>query len=204
MKKFAVYSIAALSLATAMLLTTGCFGTSKPSMFYLLGPLPESTQAPSEIGRAGMVSLVIGPVSLPAYLDRPNIVARTDKNELAVAEFSRWAEPLKDNFFRILIENLSMLLDTVNISVYPQRISQAYDYQIVIDVTRFDTDAAGGAELTAFWFVTGENDGKILLRKRSVLHVDAAGRDQNARVAALNRLLSDFSRDIADEIGKLR
>jgi hypothetical protein len=40
-------------------------------------------------------------------------------NELQSDTFSQWAEPLETNFARVLAENLSVLLTTERVAVYP-------------------------------------------------------------------------------------
>ena len=75
-------------------LLTGC-GRSIPPRFYVLSPLPRGQQvsAPDK-----PLVIGIGPVELPPYLDRPQIVSRPDANRIALAEFDRWAEPLASSF----------------------------------------------------------------------------------------------------------
>jgi len=48
----------------------------------------------------------VGPVTLPPYLDRSQIVMSDRANELNLAEFDQWAESLQTNFTRVLGENL--------------------------------------------------------------------------------------------------
>ena len=55
------------------------------------------------------------PVAMPDYLDRPQVVTRVSENEIKLDEFNRWAEPLKENFYTVLVENLSTLLSNEKI-----------------------------------------------------------------------------------------
>ncbi len=99
-----------LATLCALLITLGgCAGTPN-SRFYLLEPL---TGAPGPEGTVPLdraISIGLGPVTLPEYLDRPQIVTRTDRNTVLLAEFDRWAEPLSGNVSRTLAENLTYLL----------------------------------------------------------------------------------------------
>ena len=84
-----------------------------------LSPLPDSSSATfdeplTEIISAGMAapapadkapagscpSLGLGPVDLPAYLDRTQIVTRGEGNLMLMAEFDQWIEPVQANFTR--------------------------------------------------------------------------------------------------------
>jgi uncharacterized lipoprotein YmbA len=187
-----------------MMILTGCTGKSQPSRFYLLRSLPESGAGmPKAAGRIGL-SVLVGPITLPGYLDRSQLVTLTGQHELVLDEFTRWAEPLQDNFYRILVENLSLLLNTPEVYAYNSRGSRSTDFQIVIDITRFDAAAEGGAHLTAFWTVTGKDRDGDLVKKKSVLRAKLETRGTTGTVAAQNRTLTEFSREIAAVIQSLQ
>ena len=99
-------------------LTGGCSGRSAPARFYMLAAVPHSPVAtPStESGRAP--ELGVGPVTLPRYLERTNIVTRRGM-EMEVAEFDRWVEPLSESVPRAIAANLATLLRTERIVVFP-------------------------------------------------------------------------------------
>jgi uncharacterized lipoprotein YmbA len=67
------------------------------------------------------MTIGIGPVTLPKYLDRPQIVTFTSPYALNVVEFDRWAEPLESTFVRVLAENLALLLPRAHVVVSPCR-----------------------------------------------------------------------------------
>ena len=89
---------------------SACAGKSASSKFYVLSPLPQS-----KLSAAEGTTIGVFPVAMPDYLDRPQIVTRVSENEIKLDEFSRWAEPLKENFYSVLVENLSTLLNTAKI-----------------------------------------------------------------------------------------
>ncbi len=190
--------------SAVLVVLSACTGISKPSNFYVLSALPESETAVKGVGNENALAIGIGPITLPIYLDRSQIVTRISRNELKMDEFNRWAEPLKENFFRVLAENLSFLLNTVDVRLYSRRISTPVSFQVTIDVSRFDVTSDGKALLIAYWAVLGENGRKILLKKKSILRADAASMDYRDIVAAQNQALSGLSRAIAAEIKKLQ
>ena len=58
----------------ALLVLSGCFGSTPPTQFYLL-PLPtggDTAPPSSAVQRA--LTIGVGPVTVPPYLDRPQIV----------------------------------------------------------------------------------------------------------------------------------
>jgi hypothetical protein len=100
-----------------MLLAACATGTSAPSRFYVLAPLEAPEAEPQLAPGERCLAIGIGPVEIPAYLDRPQIVTRLSNNELNLAEFDKWAEPLRDNLIRVLAENISSLLCTEPITI---------------------------------------------------------------------------------------
>jgi uncharacterized lipoprotein YmbA len=180
----------------------GCGGTSKPSNFYLLRSMPEPEAGVPKANEVAL-SVLIGPITLPAYLDRAQIVTLEGDYELAVDEFTRWAEPLRDTFYRVLVENLSVLLNTPKVYAYDSQGSTQADFQITIDVTRFDTVAGGGSCLTAFWAVVGKGGKTPALNRKSIFHA-AAPSGIKGLLGGQNRTLTEFSREIAEAIQSLK
>jgi uncharacterized lipoprotein YmbA len=174
----------------------GC-GVSKPSRFYILTPVAgEDTVAMT--GTAP--SLGIGPVRFPAYLERPEIVHRSGDNQLHYAGTQRWAEPLKNGFNRILAENLSVLLPTDQVVLHPWSRASLPDYQVVLDVTRFDADSSGMVILSGSWELVRAGDNPLVRRERFSYREPAGALEYPAIVAAQSRALQDLSREIATAI----
>ena len=182
----------------------GCAGTSTPSNFYLLRALPESEDSLATAQGKNSRSVLVGPITLPAYLDRTQIVTLFGNNELTMDEFSRWAEPLPDNFYRVLMENLSLLLNTPRVYAYDRRGPAPAEFQIIIDITRFESDARGDAYLTAFWTVLGKDGDSHKIERKSVFRATASTADLTGMVTAQNRTLTKFSREIAKAIRSLQ
>lgn len=179
----------------------GCVGgKSKPSKFYVLSSLP-SSDAQKQVAAAEQgIAVGVGPVVLPHYLDRAHIVTRASPNQLDLAEFDRWAESLQDNFVGVLTENLSILLATHHVAVFPWDGSTPIDYQVAVDVTRFEGDADGNALLIARWSIFGKGGRELLVRRRSSFSEPAGAGDYEALVSAMSRTLANLSREIASAI----
>ncbi len=179
-------------------LVAGCAGSSPRSTYYLLSALPEAAaSAPATDPAPADITLGIGPVSLPDYLDRPQIVMRTGPNEISFSEFDRWAEPLQANFLRVFRQDLAVLLNTDSIFVYPWPPGAVFEFQVSAVVTRFDARPGEGTLLEVQWQVLRHQDGKVVLRRAASYRADLGGSDYKAVVAAQSRTLGDFSRDVA-------
>ena len=196
------FQIMTVMLCSVLTVFGGCLSSSKPSKFYVLSALPQSETATQATTDNVDMLIGIGPITLPAYLNRFQIVTRTSENELKLAEFHLWAEPLKDNIARVLMESLSGLLKTNQIGVYPWRTINRITYQITIDVVRFDVGFDGNALLSVFWTIYGK-DGKELLTKKAVFSASAGSKNYKAIVAAQSLTLIEFSREIASTIKKI-
>ena len=188
-----------VTLAVSLMAVVGCAST-EPARFYLLHSIPnaetEKAAATSENG----VTVGIGPVELPEYLDRPQIVTRISKNELQLDEFGQWAEPLTHSFSRILSENLSLLLSTERIFSYPWAGSTRVDYQVTVEVTRFDGTPGDSVTLNARWAILKGGEKEVLVKRKSSYRQPASGKSYEALVSAKSQALADFSREIADKI----
>jgi len=177
--------------ALCILLLSGC--SSAPFKYYLLAPV--KTAAPAHSGLA----VGVGPVTLPDYLDRPQIVTRTQGSEIVLADGHRWAEPLQVNVTNVLAENLAAMTGSPQIVFYPWKTTQRPTRQVVVDVSRFDADADRVVTLQARWSV-GEPDKPAVLR-RSTIQVAATGAGYEGLVAAQNEALARLSQEIAAELG---
>ena len=131
-----------------------------PSRFFALASLPRTSQRAQDTAGTNALALGIGPIKFPGYLDRQGIVTRVSQNRFAVAENDRWAEPLEENFSRVLSQNLSILLQTDRIVAYPWERSQQPTYQVQVEVLRFEPNAEQMVELWARWSIT-DNTKKI-------------------------------------------
>ena len=172
---------------------------SQPSRFYMLSSLP-----PAEATGSGKpLSVGVGPISMPEYLNRPQIVTRESETKLALAEFDRWGEPLGDLFSQVVAANLSSLLKTERVYSLPRRRTASLDYQVEIDIYRFDADQLGLIYLTARWSLYGKG-GKKLLKTGTTSLTEQAGRSPDALADGMSRVVERFSRGIADEIGARR
>jgi uncharacterized lipoprotein YmbA len=190
------------SFVIAAVLLASCAQT-QPARFYTLSIAPELETDASAANTGQGIALGVGPVTLPAYLDRPQIVTRKSSNRLELAEFDRWGEPLEDSFLRILAENLSYRLGTERVALYPWDRTTPIDFQVTVEVTRFDTKPNGDVFLAARWSIFQGDREKMLLVQDSTFSEPSASGNYEALVAAQSRALGRLSEEIADAIREL-
>jgi uncharacterized lipoprotein YmbA len=177
----------------------GC-GGSPASRFYVLSPMPASEDHVQIKTDNGCYAIGIGPVTLPNYTDRPEIVTRVSPNKLNLGEFDRWAEPLVDGFPRILMENLSTLVCADPMTLFPLRGPRPIDYRVEVEVLRLDGTLGGSASLIARWIIIDEKESRVLLTRKSNLSSPAAADGYEALVSAQSQNIAALSREIAEGI----
>jgi len=185
------------ALAIACVLATLAAGCSTPNAkFYSLTAAPGPATSPSNL------SASVGPVTVPASVDRPQIVVITGPNQVLLDEFNRWDAPLQNSIARVVVENLVVMLGTPRVTMFPQTLAAGADYRAVIEVQRFDSTLGSAATLDAVWTVTRAKDGKSQTGRTTVTE-PPAGQDYGALAAAHSRSLTRLSQDIADAIKAL-
>jgi len=191
----------ALILACICLVVQACAGT-KPSRFYILNSNCVST--PGEMNPNAIdISLGVGPVKLPEYLNRSQIVTRTSPEAVQLAEFDRWAEPLDKNFARVLAVDLGYLLRTPKVALFPMSGFRNLDYQIVVEVIQFDGTQGGKAFLSVRYTLFGKDGKEPILVKKVDFTETVKGDTFEALVAAHCLNVCALSREIASAVRSL-
>lgn len=199
MKNGLIRILAILMLGALWVVHSGC--ASSPSVrFYTLSPSTTTVPEIKPSAADGCLSFGIGPIKIPDYLDQPQIVTRITPHEIEMAEFDRWAERLEDNFTRVLVKNLSNLLCTKTIVLFPWRGGIPIDYRIEMEVLRLDGSLGGDVSLEAWWTILSGDGKKMLLNKKSTFTEAVGGKDYGSLVAAQSRTIGGLSREIAGAI----
>lgn len=172
----------------------GC--ASPPSHFYTLNKT-------TALGTtASTLSVLVGPVSIPAIVDLPQIVVSTGPNQVTLNEFERWASPLQNNISRVVAENLVAALGTPDVSLFQQSLNAGADYRVAMEVQSFESAPGDAATLNAVWIVRRTKDGKAQIGRTTVREA-TADKTYDALAAAHSRALGRMSQDIADAIRTL-
>lgn len=184
------------ALACAVMAIMAACASTTPSRFYTLAPVASSGATASKL------SVVVGPVSIPAIVDLPQIVVSTGPNQVSIDEFNRWASPLSNNISRVVAENLVLLLGTPRVSQFQQSLNADADYRVAIEVQTFESALGDAATLNAAWLVRRARDGKTETGRTTVRET-ANDKSYDALAAAHSRALGRMSQDLADAIRAL-
>jgi uncharacterized lipoprotein YmbA len=174
--------------------------------FYLLTPTANTAAAlpTTAPGARGDFTLGLGPVKLPPYLDRQEVVTRTSPTQLDLSKSERWGESLQTNFTSVLSRDLGAQVGTQQIVVFPWYNTTHVDMQVQVEVYRFETDSQGLAQLSAKWTVRDSDGKSILYVAESNLSQSSKAGDTADAAAALSRTVGDLSREIANMVEQLR
>ena len=178
---------------------TGCLSQSPPPRHYLLEPLTVAATAvalPNGSSSGRVITLTA--VHIPRYADRPQLVTADNNRQYQLDEFNRWAERLDDNIGRVLHQNLAVLLPGMIVLRNDSRPNLADTVRLSVDILDIVSDATGSARLVTQWTLARHH--QILATRQSTHQIGSEGLTPAARVAALNTLLTELSRDIAADL----
>lgn len=185
-------------------LCAGC-ASSPSSRFYRLSSINTGgTSAGENMPGGKVLNIKIGPVQIPDYLDRPQIVTSSGGNELKLAEFDRWAGSLEQSVNRAMSEDLSILLPAGSFRVAPWNSWAAAraQYQVAVDIMRFEGAPGKSVLLKARWTIYSREH-RLMVQKESVITEEVHGSTYGALVMAMSNALAGLSRDIAGSIMSL-
>ena len=195
-----------LTVLALLLLPLGACTPTPPARLYTLAP---AEAAPIEAGTGAVVGL--GPVELPSYLDRPEIVTREGPHEVAIGEFDRWAEPLQPMVVRLLADRLRQATGSREVVPLPARWSAEPRHAVAVLVDRFDADETGQVVLDTRWRYYQTSDGRSLRGGHEMIALPTGPasppgvgyaskeprRDYAALVATMARAVGELARRIA-------
>jgi uncharacterized protein len=186
---------ALMLMCASFALLAGC--KSAPTSFYTLGADPSLERS----GNTLQGAVVVGPVTIPELVDRPQLVTRVSGNEVDVDEFARWGEPLKSGVAAAIAGDLTRLLGSERVSVSSQTVAGTEAWRVRVDIVQFDSMPGDAVAVDARWtvHVAGRT---TLLTGRSTVREPVSGAGYDALVAAHSRALATVSRDIAAAIRK--
>lgn len=191
-------------LCASALAVAGC--ASPPPRYYTLTaaaqPATSAPDATRSTVRTNVLSIAVGPVSVPALVDRPQIVVSNGGNEVRLEEYQRWASPLQDSMARVVADDLAGLLATPRVATLAQSGTTDARYRVVIDVQGFVSRPGKSAELDAVWTVRRAAD-DASRSGRSTARVAVTDAAYATLASAHSRALAQLSADIAAAIGEI-
>ena len=142
------------------LLICACSSTPTPDThFFVLTPntFTTSNDQSARTNNSSDNTIVLKPIKLAEFLDQPGIILQTDTHEIKVAHYHRWAEPLKRNLHRYVLETLSTQLPLYHFQS-GKNFKEAQTHQrLEITVRQFNGTTDGLALFTGHWELIDKN-----------------------------------------------
>jgi uncharacterized lipoprotein YmbA len=180
-----------LSIAIVAAVASGC--ASATARFYTLDSTATANDAPPT-----HYAILVGPVSVPPSVDRPQFVVQVAPNRVDFDEFNRWAAPLNDGIARAVAGDLAVLLGTPDVATGPLTNFKPA-YRVTIDVQRFESTPGEAVLVDAVWTVR-KTAGGAPRSGRTVAREAVQGKGFDALAAAHSRALATMSADLAAAI----
>jgi uncharacterized lipoprotein YmbA len=188
-----------------LLLSAGCIPIPRsPSpRFYVLQSIKEPGNiAIADAGSLNDFVVGIGPITLPEYFNRPQIVTNNNDDTIEYAQFDRWAESLDAAIVRIIGQNISILAPKINVEIFPWNSVIPVRYQVIMEVVELDCRFNAQAALFMQWSVLDAQK-KVLLTKRSEYRNPIGSRNYAGLVKALSVICESASREITAALAEL-
>ncbi len=170
-------------------LLTACGGAGES--YYRLNASAASPTGSDDSG----VSVAIGPVSIPSYIDRAEIVFATGPNEFQIPANALWIGSLQENISRSLAADLGRILGSRNVRAGLEAGFKPR-YRIALDIRQFHGISGQEAILDLSWRVQGGSGGTIS-RHSARFTERIIGDGYDALVEAESRLLAQSATAIA-------
>jgi len=194
MERSRIFRIAHLTIFVVVVALVACGGRTAPAKFYALQPIEQSALGKS---MPQDVALAIGPVAIPADMDRDEIVTRDAGNEVSFSEYHRWAGPLQQSIATVIAQNIGTLLATERVTSFTRENIFQPTHRVVINTNRYDSQLSSEFLLNVTWSIKDLRAKKLLLIRNSIIREAPESATYEGLVAAQSKALAALSREIA-------
>ncbi|MCK9431762.1 MAG: PqiC family protein [Candidatus Omnitrophica bacterium] len=195
-----VFSVFILA-ASCFVFCGGCLSVpnSPAPEFYTLFPSDEFGKT-NEIALSREIIVGIGPVEIPEYQNRPQIVTQDKNGMLNFAQFQRWGEPLDSGLARVILRNVSEILPQAEFQMFPCSFIIPLDYQVMVNILQLEIRLDGDVFMVVQWTIVDFKNKQVLFAKKSEFRQTAEPRGYPGIVRALSRESASLSEEIAQNI----
>ena len=186
-----------LVLLVSMGLGTACLGRSPDVRHFMLG---ETAGAEPSSGGESEMAVLVGPVRLPAYLERSQLARLEDGGEIRLDEFSRWLGGFEANFIRALSLGIARELGSVKVVGYPSEAPFAMDYSVRLHVDDMIFEGRDELRVRIRWALipgSGSSPPRLFVMDE---RIPVRGTKASDLVMAHEAALSELARRIVREI----
>jgi uncharacterized lipoprotein YmbA len=184
-------ALAALALSVA-----AC--ASAPEHLYTL----ESAARAPAAGGSDRPLVLVGPLTVPEIVDRPQLIVREGKYAIAVNEQERWATPLKDSLPQVIARQLGELCPTARFGLVSDPATDEHPAHLVIDFTNMDIDRTTGVTVIANWTFRDDSANGIARVSQGHARIEAA--EYSGYVDSMRRAIDAWTNEVAAQLPPCR
>lgn len=189
------------AVAVLLIFGGGCTSSGPKTTFYSLFPKAEQ---PGQFAlNQSTISVGVGPVSMPEFLDNLGIVSTSGNQVVRVSGYHAWAGDLKSSITRVIALDLSRHFDIDDVWPFPWDTRTRPDVQLRISIDEFYGRRGGDVTLSARWVLLTKRARKELGVDRITLTRTTANDSVETYVAALNDVLGEFTQRMAAQVQPL-
>ncbi len=193
-----------IMLGLSVFIFSGCLSISNSPepRFYMLKTMDKGQVSEKFDIEPGVIAAV-GPIGIPEYQDRPQIVTMDKEGMLKFAQVDRWGEPLDSALGRLITDNLTVMLPAASFHIYPCNFAIPLTYQVVVDVIQLDSRLDKDMFLVCQWSIIDAKNRQMLLTKRSEFRQPVNPHNYSGLTGALSAACASLSSEIAATLAEL-
>lgn len=182
----------------------GCLSVSNSPVprFYTLRSINNNGES-KKFNIASKVIIGIGPIEIPEYQNRPQIVTQDKDGLLKFAQFERWGESLDSGLARLILENLTVAFPQAEFQIFPCNFAIPLDYQLMVNVVQLESQLDKEVSLVAQWTIIDSKTKEMLLTKRSQIDQAIDPHTYAGLAQALSKAGSLLSAEMAESLEKI-
>ena len=194
------------ALLAALLL--GACSSTDPIRYYML-----SADTVPDTNAVSSLVLGVGPVTIPEYLDRSELVFQSAPNRFEIPSQHRWAGSLREDVQRVFGTNLAHQLGTTDVHYHPWDRRLQCNVTVSLSIVRFHSVTGEDAILEANWQIDRKSDKseksdavstESTLQGHLLKTAPLDGDCYEAVLAAHSRLLADAAEDLAGKVRSMK
>lgn len=200
-----IREIGMLVMSAAILAGCSVGAPSTPTHFYVLQNADESFLSSMKIPTSSTLQVGIGPIEIPGYADRAQIVTVAANSKMNIADFEHWAEPIQNNIERILVSNIAGLISDKQVYPYPASFQPNRDsIQVSLEIRDMIQTDTGLVRLAVSWNIKRTMDNRLIAREFSSYNKQATYGDYASYATSLSELFSLLAVDMVYSIEQSR
>lgn len=168
---------------------------SKEPQYYLLNPISLPNK---QITHYNNLYLGIDDITIPAYLEKPQVMISYSPNRVELEEYHQWAGTLDKNIKSVISTNLASLLPGAIVETSPWNAKFKPNYQLQIDIEQFSIDMQGNSILRAEFILYHENN--IVKKKDIYYRLKVSNITIENLISSMNNNLTHLTQDIAKTV----